>query len=569
MDMRNSFQSFNNDVPIKDRVAIVGPIINDLIGTYFDGTLKEGVETFQHKLVERIESAGLLDKGVWIDVDKAGVHPDNREGAGLVPMDVQDLLQIFTLKGWVWNKVEALAARIPHTPEGQRWRTFNVELARGSDGLLADTNPDNLEVVTARGSHTTSAVRCMKHATRGVHDECCIDGVISKSKIIERQPSLAEPCDKGLPYDVVKPELVEACPQLMQALARTGNASHGVHRVETVLQGAKRLHQTIMSVSDPLLKKNKDHIVKLACVGQLPEYQVVASSLYEFARNLSGGKNMHILTNLEAYERTLQVKRILCPHDLGKIAAIKLPEAHRYAPAMIKCMLNAPSEYVSKGTAELFNTSDIVSLGENGKNRPYAIEAHGIMVAATNFMKAYSRLDNLAIDKLVSDLEVRCCMHVHLKKSQSRKQFKSLLHVAEHLYLEAKKCDNLLPTWPLLASLAREQDTSTHADDDALKEISRDGSIPDSQMQSNGFVVGAKVTRKADKNCEPDDATVYKVTSLADVATVQLQLQTGDDEGNEEQTIKEVTRAEMLTRWMVQVEEPLEACSISISDRTA
>ena len=69
-----------------------------------------------------------------------------------------------------------------------------------------------------------------------------VDGKVSFSKIVERQPSMAEPVNKGLRVEVIDAELVLACPRLMEILSRTGNSGNNVFREQTSLQNCVRIH---------------------------------------------------------------------------------------------------------------------------------------------------------------------------------------------------------------------------------------------------------------------------------------------------------------------------------------
>ena len=113
-------------MPIEGRVEIVAPILNKKIEDFEAGRLKDGVQTFQEQLLMLIESAALSDKR-WIMVEKVGAHPDNREKAGLVPVDVHDLLRRTTANYWSSKEVDALACEIPPTAEGAAWRAFNKQ----------------------------------------------------------------------------------------------------------------------------------------------------------------------------------------------------------------------------------------------------------------------------------------------------------------------------------------------------------------------------------------------------------------------------------------------------------
>ena len=191
------------DLPIEERVAVVAPILNQQIDDFGKGDSTEGVQVFQEGLLKLIESAHLSDKR-WVAVDKVGVHPSNREGAGLVPIDVHDLLLRICLQGWSWKAVDALACEIPPTPEGAKWRDFNKKLIESSDGLLASTNPDSMELLTIRGSHTTACVRAYAVGCKGVHDDLSVDGMVSQSAILARESSMAEPLKKGIEYLTLK-----------------------------------------------------------------------------------------------------------------------------------------------------------------------------------------------------------------------------------------------------------------------------------------------------------------------------------------------------------------------------
>ena len=94
-------------MPIEDRVCVVAPRINDLIAQLENGELKQGVQVVQQYLLQVLLHSGLSDDR-WIDVEKVGVHPDNREKAGLVPIDVHDLLLCIVKMGWSWVECAAM-----------------------------------------------------------------------------------------------------------------------------------------------------------------------------------------------------------------------------------------------------------------------------------------------------------------------------------------------------------------------------------------------------------------------------------------------------------------------------
>lgn len=531
-----SHLSFDLGVSIADRVAVLSPVINVMIEGHESGDYAVGVEAFQDDLIGRIRTAGLLETK-WLQVDHVGVHPDNREKSMLVPVDVHDLLKRMAADGWSYQKWDAMGCEIPASSMGHSWRKQNEELAKGSDGLLAPYQGDMLTILTGRGSHGTAAVRAMKLGAKGIHEDCCADGHVSKSKICERQPSMLQPLSKGCPYDVIKAELVEACPRLMETLSRAGNASNSVYRVQTALQHCNRIHNLVVARQNSGKEVDWDVIAKQACIGMGTEFIEDAKKLSEFVRVWSGGQDGYILKDLEAYEKTLKVKRKLYSQDLQALSKIEFIEGSRYIPAMVKAMLNAPTTD-STGHAVLFTNSDYSSLQPNAKARPFAREANEIMEAGRQFLLAYGRLSPTSQAKLLSDLEVRCVMHVHQKKCETRTSYHSLEQIAQAMYDEAKVLDPKLPTWTKLKTVVTEKLGSRST---GLREIRRDGRVPDSEMISRGFVEGAKVVKK------DGSGEIHTVTSLTE-ASGTITLEAAGD-----QKSFDVDRYDAISLWSVHV----------------
>lgn len=542
--MASSYINFDMGVPIVDRVSVLSPIINAAIEEHDSEDASVGVEAFTEDLLARIRAAGLMEKK-WIPVEKVGVHPDNREKAMLVPIDVHDLLKKMAANGWSYAKWDALACEIPTGDLGKQWREENEQLAKASDGLLAPYHGDMLSVLTGRGSHGTAAIRAMKMGAKGIHPEVCADGFVSKSKICERQPSMEQPLSQGCPYEVIKAELVIACPRLMEVLSRTGNAGHSVYRVATALQHCNRIHHLAASRQGSGKAVDWDAIAKQACIGMGDEFLDDAKKLSDFVRVWSGGEDGHVLKDLELYERTLRIKRKLYPHDLQALSKVDFIDGNKYIPAMVKAMLNAPIAD-STGHASLFTNSDYSSIQPNAKARPFAKEANSWMDAAESFLSAYSRFQPSVQAKLLSDFEVRCVMHVHQKRCETRVSYKSFQHIAKAMYDEAKALDDKLPIWNKVISVVGEE--KHHVPSGSLREIRKDGLVPDGEMVSRGFVVGAKIMKKE------ADASIHTIVSMGPSPKSISVKAIGNTDGSEgaSEELLEIDRHEVLSSWAVQ-----------------
>ena len=548
---------FPAGTPQAERIQKVAPAINDMLEA-FEANAAEmsssmGVEDFDNMMMDYLYSAGLLEKGKIIQVDYVGVHPDNRERAMVVPVDAQDLLHRWaTLDGFSLKKWRAFACTIPAGEMGQLWKDLNKQLAVASNGLLPPCTQE-LEVVTGRGSHSTTALRCAKFSAKAVHaDLAGPDGCISTSKVVEMKPSFKSAFEQGVPYDVIPGELALACPKLMEILSRTGNSGNDVYREQTVLQLCARIHKLATAAASP----DWTQIAKQAALGNGAIGMAKMNSLCDFVRAWSGGHDGDVLVSLETYERSLAVKRKLVPHELAALALIDLPDAPRFVPAMVKAMLNSPT-CDSLGHSNLFNPSDFTSLGRTGKNRKAAMNANLLMIQAEQFLKAYSRLDVLQQAALTNKLEVRCVMCVHTKKVENRLNFASLDEIAMAFWEQAKTLDEKLPVWPRIKTLlAASTASASPSTKGCLREVRMDGSITESQLAQAGFKVGALI-----KNAKVDKDSVYMIKAIpANASSVLAELlveeahgEEDEEEDKEEQEELAIDRSELLAEWSVHV----------------
>ena len=278
-----------SDASVAERVQALAPWINEQVQRFEDGLVKTGVRTFQAEIIQAIHQSGLLEV-MYVDLAKVGTHPDNREGCMVVPIDVHDLLLRIVADGWDESIVDALACRIPPDMLAD-WRAKNKDLADNSCGLLPPCQTDLLEIVTARGSHTTSAARIVAFGADAVYPTFALDGKVSQRMILECQPSMAIPLEKGIKYQVLRHELVTACPSLMAFLSKTGNASHGVHRKQTMVQGLKRVHDLASAKMRAGDTVDWDSIAKLASLGMGTNYASKAQAYCRFVEAWAGGLN--------------------------------------------------------------------------------------------------------------------------------------------------------------------------------------------------------------------------------------------------------------------------------------
>ena len=494
---------------VEERVDKVKDLINGMCNNFLAGGDVGGVEDFADRVLRVLREMGLMEDNCLIQVENVGVHPDNREGSGLIPADVHDLLTIIFSKGYVKTLAKLVACEIPPS-QRDRWLAFNEKVAKQSQGLLPPANSSLMKVVTAQGSHTTASFRCVKLGAKCAHAGLTDpDGMISKGKILQSRPSFEEPMNAGLYYSVIKAEVVEACPRLMYVLSRTGNASHGSERPHTSIQQCLAIWRAYLACN------SWPEAVESAKAGQNHNFETSWSHLREFVEHHSGGDQAQYLNDLDRFETSLSKKRIIQGTSLGKLSSIRLVtrSGARYVPAMVKAMLVAPeSKVVAGNIVEMFSQNDVAGLAPTGKLRKLALEASDYMVQASNFIKAFARTpSSIDLQREVDELEASLISHVHGVQTQ-RPKAKMMAELCLRFYQKVKAIDDSLPKWAILDGLDVFHDIGSGVENSKrgvkrIRELTEDGQVASQELEAEGFKLGVTIQHKQEGN-------VYTITNV-------------------------------------------------------
>jgi len=483
-------------IDLDQRAELLAPIFNAALTDFTAGNLKNhGTESLSLLCEKVSEHAGLLVKDQRYYWYQVAAHPSNREGALYVPVDVHDLLACFCKDGFNVRVWKALACSRPPGELGDAWVARNNDVVAESDGLLPAYNNDDIALFTARGTHGTCAIRVQEAGgVKSVHEELAgIDGCVSKTRICEQQPSMSIPGKEGCLYDVLNYRIVLKCPELMPFLSRSGNNQHSVVRQATALQHCFRVQSLIN------LGMSGKTLYNAACVGMPKEfYEVVEKKIVPFVEAWAGGDSAHVFKDLEKYERTLSNRKKLSYDMLESMARLPSRDLEFYLPAMIKASLNSPVADTS-GTSTLFSNTDVAAVGPFGNSRKHAVAANSLMQQCHTFVTAYCNpkfRTSVGIQKCLNEMEIRLVMHVGKKKFDTRQQFQSQKEIAKAMHDACKLIDVNLPEWPYLSDVKvvpNKADAIRKDNVPRLREIRRDGKIPNGELESLGYVVGAKV----------------------------------------------------------------------------
>ena len=193
------------------------------------------------------------------------------------------------------------AAEMPPGAEGDQERAFNKDLVDRADGHLPSTDLAAIEILSIGGSHTKEAVRCYAIGALAIHSELAHDVHISKSIVLEKAPSMARPLEKGLPFKVLRHQLVAKRPLLCAVLSRAGNAGHDARRKPTAVQTMMRIlnaHKTLARRGPPSLEE----IVKVVSRGLEQDAANEVGDIAAFVVQWAGGSSGWALRSIEKYE---------------------------------------------------------------------------------------------------------------------------------------------------------------------------------------------------------------------------------------------------------------------------
>jgi hypothetical protein len=442
---------------LKEIATALAPTINERIEQFEATASNSQIAAFGAELRQLLKDNGLLytDRKHW---SRVGVHPCNRHRTMLDPVRVHELLYIITKGGWSYlETMLALASEIPPNKNGEEARRKNVELHKASEGLLPECKADLLEILSVACTHTNSTLKVA--GTGGVH---CLagmealggaDGIISFESIVERSASMKEPLEKGMTWDIVRWQIVELCPKLMEILSEADNNKHDTFRKESPMTTMLNIHarakmwpqgETIdyVKIASQVSRAHKE------------EYREDCKHYAAFVENWSGGKEGTLLNELDAFTKTLKVS-VNVPADFyGSLAKVTMTRIPFFIIGMVKAALNSPDKFVVKSIVKLFDTKDINMIVSDKKDQ--VLKAHAIMVRARELLiacaSAHSTDANDGSDEeatpvankymiLISNLDIRLVMFVHNKKVPGKRVFISLHEIAVQFWDDLNKED--------------------------------------------------------------------------------------------------------------------------------
>lgn len=201
-------------------------------------------------------------------------HPENRDGVGVSPVYVHELLVDVLKSGWNWREVRPICVEVSHR-DCSRITTFNQQLVAQSKGLLANVEAGTVKYASLACSHTSQMLRLLHYQCHHEHEELCVDKRLSLDKLLNRDKEFHKAATEGLNWQVIAAEVIELYPSLPALVQQSLNTGSQLQKGETELQMARRIHTMLASMppgSALLYEQVRDRVsrTKPACLSSLP-----------------------------------------------------------------------------------------------------------------------------------------------------------------------------------------------------------------------------------------------------------------------------------------------------------
>ena len=442
-----------------------------------------------------------------------GVHPSNRDGYGVNPQDVLDLVDSIVDVGFVKGRVHAVGVEV----ESQHVRDWNSSLFASANGFLGSMEPNLLKVTSICGSHTNSALRLFLDAVPHSNEIVCTGGRLSLEMLKARDPAFYEAAIDGLSWDVISATVAQELPEILDLISRSGNTS--LQRGEHELQVLRRLHGMYCKMEASGQKPSWASLKKVILASK-PKCATSVPHMFSFCLKASGGHEGVHLRETELFVRgCCPSSRQLGP-DLWQALAMDIKGHSSEAVASVRHSL-VKSAYVRQNVS----VTDCRKLAANFTR---VKEADELMLAVRAMLKEEVG-DYLQMATMVQALGSMdmCIISMLLGlKVKDEKNYKTVFGVAHDFTMVASELSGKrLPLkWASFAEATAAPAAAAKACSSApvMLELDEHGGLKNAMglLAARGYELGSDVRRRADK-------TVGKIQDVKD-GFVYIQLSSGD-----------------------------------------
>lgn len=425
-----------------------------------------------------------------------GIHPCNRDGYGVNPQDIRDLIDSIIDVGFVKGKVHAVGVEI-ESPEVREW---NERLFATANGLMGSVQPEALKITSICGSHTNAALRLFRDGAVHSNDLVCTGGHLSLERLQSRDKAFYEACMEGLNWDVIAASVAREVPDILPLISRSGNTS--LQRGEHELQVLRRIHAMYIRMQ-AAGETPSFGTLKKGILASKPQCATSVPHMYTFILKASGGTSGSFLKETE------QFVRAYCPssRQLG-------PQLWDAFGADIKGHPSQPVAGFRHGLLKQAYLRQNVSLSDVKKMTskemfPKVDFANTIMTTVRTILtekagEAFAKEPSIV--QALGAMDMAITSHVlGIKPASDEKRYTTVEAIAHDFLCVARHLSGLdLPLpWAAMSEAAPEPaaGSSQGPEGAILMELKEDGSLKDPAevLKSKGYKVGCHLRRRIDK----------------------------------------------------------------------
>ncbi|CAK0817738.1 unnamed protein product, partial [Prorocentrum cordatum] len=403
-------------------------------------------------------------------------NPLNRDGQGVDPYDVHSLLERIWGAGWSYSKtVDAVCFELPPDPAFEV--QFNLDLAQSAAGMLPAVDVANCRV---------SAVGCTRavHALGAVNESCnsfltdlCVDGRLSREKVLAVCPQIQDALDNGLMWTVIRHEVHTAFPLLADFVQEGLNAVHGAERQKTQIQALMAIHSKAVQ-----------------------NYKRTGSYRWSAIAKQMERSNPHLDYGAAALRLRRSVERTVSSQTVKFLADLEYASGPEWPLAILKASLVAPDSYVDNGASKLVSSSDIGSV--HGSNKASVAKFVTMCRAAKKWVADLLRRDDVCeracdLNKALGDFEVRSVMTILGKKARSRLSFNTIDEVGSEfiatVLAASPTVGKVAPPWDYVQAAPKASASKAASKTEAAMGTFVQGQLDKDTIAQQGFEVGREV----------------------------------------------------------------------------
>ena len=286
-------------------------------------------------ILESLKSLGLAYKE-RLHPKSVGVHWANRYGMGIVGSWMHKLGSSIVRMGW---SNTACVGAVCIEDSNNRCAKFTRDLQIGSS-YFGQSEIGEIKFGSLACGHTNQFLNAVLSGVECEYEELCINGRMSKNRIIETQPSMDEPLNRGMLWLVLKKEVGDLFPKLPALIQSARQAIGQVQHGESHFELMEGIQSFISSANDP--KSINWKAIEKQLARSESKFAEDLPLLCEYVRMYGGGTSGVFVRRLNAFvSHCINDNRYIAASTFTAIVKLKGLQSNEYCPNFMTAVHHA------------------------------------------------------------------------------------------------------------------------------------------------------------------------------------------------------------------------------------